>query len=96
MRRLGDNEKRNEAQKLLAEENKDRKALYNEIARLNADTGVTVSAVEGIYALERLRRAKAGEVFQLPAAGADFDSVKASDLGARLGDKCVPGAWVTV
>ncbi|HQL95348.1 MAG TPA: DUF1318 domain-containing protein [Candidatus Hydrogenedentes bacterium] len=93
---LGDNEKRNEAQKLLAEENKDRKALYNEIARLNADTGVTVSAVEGIYALERLRRAKTGEVFQLPAAGADFDSVKASDLGARLGDKCVPGAWVTV
>jgi len=89
-------EKRNAAQKLLSEENKDRKALYNEIARLNSDQGVNVSTVESIYAMERLRRAGAGDVFQLPPAGADFDAVKQSPLGQKLGDKCVAGAWVTV
>jgi uncharacterized protein YdbL (DUF1318 family) len=87
--------KRNAAQKLLSEENKDRKALYNEIARLNGDQGVNVSTVEIIYAMERLRRAGAGEIFQLPAAGADFDAVKQSPLGQKLGGKCVAGAWVT-
>ena len=91
-----DPEKRNTAQKLLSEENKDRKALYNEIARLNTDQGVSVSTVESIYAMERLRRAGAGEVFQLPPAGADFDAVKQSALGQRLGAKCVAGAWVTL
>lgn len=88
--------KRNAAQKLLSDENKDRKALYNEIARLNSDQGVTVSAVESIYAMERLRRAGAGEAVQLPPAGADFDAVKQSTLGQKLGAKCVAGAWVTV
>jgi uncharacterized protein YdbL (DUF1318 family) len=91
-----DAEKRNAAQKLLSEENKDRKALYNEIARLNSDQGVSVSAVESIYAMERLRRAGAGEMFQLPPAGADLDTVKQSPLGQKLGAKCVAGAWVTV
>ncbi len=88
--------KRNAAQKQLSEENKDRKALYNEIARLNSDQGVSVSTVESIYAMERLRRAGAGEVFQLPPAGADFDAVKQSPAGQRLGGKCVAGAWVTM
>jgi len=88
--------KRNAAQKVLSEENKDRKALYNEIARLNSDQGLSVSAVESIYAMQRLRRAGAGEVFQLPPAGADFDAVKESPLGQKLGAKCVANAWVTV
>lgn len=88
--------KRNAAQKLLSEENKDRKALYNEIARLNGDQGVNVSTVESIYAMERLRRAAAGEVFQLPPAGTDFDAVKQSTAGQKLGAKCVAGAWVTM
>jgi uncharacterized protein YdbL (DUF1318 family) len=88
--------KRNAAQKLLSEENKDRKALYNEIARLNGDQGVNVSTVESIYAMERLHRAAAGEVFQLPPAGTDFDAVKQSTAGQKLGAKCVAGAWVTM
>lgn len=87
---------RNDAQKLLAEENKDRKALYNEITRLNTEQKISVSTVESIYALERLRRGKAGEVFQLPAAGPDFDTVKQSALGQRLGANCTPGNWVTL
>jgi uncharacterized protein len=88
--------KRSAAQSLLSEENKDRKALYNEIARLNSAQGVSVSTVESIYAMERLRRAGADEVFQLPPAGTDFDAVKQSSLGQKLGAKCVAGAWVAV
>lgn len=92
-----DAEKRNEAQKIVAEENKDRTALYNEIARLNRETPeVNVAKVQSIYAMERLRRAQPGEIFQLPPAGADFESIKASALGQKLGDQCKPGAWVTI
>ncbi|NLN92827.1 MAG: YdbL family protein [Candidatus Hydrogenedens sp.] len=94
---VSDPEKKNETQKILAEENKDRKALYAEIARLNRDVpGVNVSKVESIYALERLRRAQSGEALQLPAADADFNAVKESALGKALGTACQPGAWVTV
>lgn len=87
---------KNDAQKLLAEENKDRKALYNEVARLNKDTGVSVSTVETVYALEHVQRASSGEVVQLPAAGEHFDTLKASAAGKKLGDKLQPGAWVTM
>jgi len=94
---LKDAEKRNEAQKLLADENKDRKALYKEIARLNKDQAdVSISTVEKVYAMQRLRRAQTGEIFQLPAAGPDFDSFKASPTGQKLGAGCVPEAWVTI
>ncbi len=93
---LKDAAKRNDAQKLLAEENKDRKALYNEVARLNKDQGVSVSTVEAVYALERLRRAGAGEAVQMPPAGQEFDAVKQSPLGQKLGAQCVPGAWVLI
>lgn len=94
---LSDADKRNAAQKTLAEENKDRKALYNEIARLNKEQGnVTVSMVESVYAMRRLERAASGEIFQLPPEGSNFDTFKASALGQRLGDQCKPGAWVTI
>ena len=89
-------DKKNEAQKLLADENKDRKALYREIARLNKDQNLTVSIVEGIYANEHLKRAKSGEVYQLPEAGKYFDAFKASGTGKKLGGKCVPKAWVAM
>jgi uncharacterized protein YdbL (DUF1318 family) len=89
--------KKNEAQKLVSEENKDRKALYKEIAQLNSDQAdVTVSTIERVYAMERLNRAKSGEIFQLPPAGADFDGVKGSALGKALGAACQPEAWVTI
>jgi len=94
---IKDAEQKNEAQKLVAEENKDRKALYAEMARLNKDIeGVNVAKVESIFAMQRLERAKSGEIFQLPAAGADFDNFKASANGKKLGDKCVAGAWATM
>lgn len=93
---LKDAEKRNAAQKLLAEENKDRKAFYNEVARINKDANVTVSAVEAVYAQKCLVRAKSGEAAQLPTAGPDFDEFKASAAGKALGDKCQPGAWVSI
>ena len=90
-------DQKNEAQKLVADENKDRKALYGEMARLNKEIeGVNVAKVESIFALQRLSRAKSGEVFQLPAAGSDFNNFKGSATGKKLGDKCVAGAWVTL
>jgi uncharacterized protein YdbL (DUF1318 family) len=89
-------EKRNAAQKLLSEENKDRKALYNETAGLSNNQGVRVSTMESIHAMERLRRAAPGDLFQLPPVGAGFDTVKQSTSGRRLGAKCVAGGWVTM
>jgi uncharacterized protein YdbL (DUF1318 family) len=93
---LNDPNERNEAQRLVAAENKDRKALYEEIAKLNKEEKVSVSTVESIYAIERLKRAKPGEIFQLPPEGSDFDAFKASSAGQKLGSECVPGAWVTI
>ncbi len=87
---------KNEAQQLLASENQARKALYNEIARLNKDDGLSVSAVEQIYAAQRLKRGAPGERYQLPAAGELFDEIKGSALGKKLGAACAPGAWVTI
>ena len=92
----GNPEKRNAAQKLLSEENKDRKALYNEIAGLNNNQGARVSTMESIHAMERLRRAALGELFQLPPSGANFDAVKQSVPGQKLGAKCAAGVWVTM
>lgn len=89
-------EDRNAAQQLLAEENRDRKALYQEIARLNQEDNVTVATVERVYALERLRRANAGEHVQLPPAGDAFEELRESNLGRRLGDQLQPNAWVVI
>ncbi len=89
-------EKKNEAQQLMSAENDDRKALYREIARANAEANATLTVVERVYAQRRLMRAEAGEVVQLPAAGEDFDKFKASAAGKKLGDACKPGEWVTL
>jgi len=93
---IADSEERNQAQRVVAAENDDRKALYQEIARLNRDQDLNVGQVERIYAQERLERAKAGEYFELPPAGSDFNAFKSSSAGQRLGAQCVPGAWVTI
>lgn len=93
---LSDPAKKNEAQQLVAAENADRKSLYREIAQQNADQGATLTTIERVFAQRRLERAKSGEVFQLPPAGADFDKFKASPAGQKLGDACKPEAWVTI
>lgn len=93
---FADDEERNETQRLIAAENKDRKALYAEIARLNKEQNVSVAMVERIYAHERLKRARPGEIFQLPPPGEAFDEFKKSPPGKRLGEDCKPGAWITI
>jgi len=62
---------------------------------VNKDSAISVSDVEGIYALERVKRAptKPGQYFQLPPAGALFDQLKDTDVAKKLGEKFVPGAW---
>lgn len=87
-------EKKNELQRIMADENKDRKALHQEVARLNADQKMTTSTVEKVYANKRLERGKKGELFQLPAKGETFDKFKVSKMGKALGDKCIASAWV--
>jgi uncharacterized protein YdbL (DUF1318 family) len=93
---LDDAEARKAAGRLLEEENADRKALYEEIVKLNEDANVQLSQVERIYAQSRLERAQAGELFQLPPVGMHFDEFKQSEQGRKLGNECVPNAWVTI
>jgi uncharacterized protein YdbL (DUF1318 family) len=93
---LADPKEFNAVQKTLAEENKDRKSLYREIALRNRIDNFLVSRVERVYALKRLQRAQSGQVVQLPAAGEDFEIFRRSPLGQRLAERCVPEAWVTV
>jgi len=90
---LSDPEKKNQVQKLLADENKDRKTFYKEYARLK---GITVSTMEAVGAKDKLKRAKSGETVQLPASGPDFDAFKASETGKKLGAACKPGEWVVL
>ena len=90
---LQDAEKKNAAQRLAAAENKDRKQLYKERAR---QTGATVSEIERIYASARLKRARPGELFELPPKGEHFEAFKASAAGRRLGETCVPGTWLRI
>jgi len=91
---LADADYKNRVQQLMAEENKDRKALFNELARLNHDSGATVSTMETVGAMSKLKRAGQGEWVQLPEPGKEFDEVKASSLGKKLGTECRAGAWV--
>ncbi len=94
---LKEAERKNEIQRLLSDENKDRKALYKEIANLNKNIpDMSISKVESIYALERIQRAKSGQMIQIPENNEDFQKVKNSPLGQKLGEKCTPGAWVIV
>ncbi|MEK7793401.1 MAG: DUF1318 domain-containing protein [Candidatus Hydrogenedentota bacterium] len=91
---LSGSEEVNSVQRLIAADNEDRKALYQEIARLNKANNVDVSTLESVYAKKRRERAQPGELVQLPDAGAEFDEFKAGALGKRLGAKCQAGAWV--
>ena len=89
-------EEKNEVQKIVHEENTDRKGLYKEIARLEKDERITLSIVERVFAKAHLKRAKPGELFQLPAKGERFDEFQESKLGEKLGDDCKPEAWVEI
>lgn len=89
-------EAENEAQRLVAAENEDRRALYKEVARLNSAENVSVSTVEAVYALKRLERASSGHKVQLPPPGPNFDAFKASAQGQKLGAQAQPGAWVVI
>ena len=94
--KITDADERNEVQRIIAAENKDRKELYQEVARINRDQNVSVAMVEGVYAMERLRRARTGEIFQLPPQGKDYESFMKTEIGGRLGSQASPGAWVTI
>ncbi len=95
---MADADAKNAAQKIVAAENDDRKALYSAIAEENrkSNPSITLSIVEGIYADERIDRAKTGELVQLPPDGDRFRKFASTTLGKKLGDDAKPEAWVTV
>lgn len=88
-------DERNEVQRLIAAENRDRKELYQEVARINREQNVSVAMVERVYAMQRLRRARSGELFQLPPEGDDFRTFMRTETGRRIEDK-KPAEWVTI
>ena len=88
---LSEPDKENQVQKLLAGENKDRKILYRELARL---TKFSVSVVEQAAAGEWLRRAQPGEAVQMPSTEAALNPFRATEMGRKLGDACRLEAWI--
>jgi len=93
---ITDSDERNEVQRVIAAENKDRKELYQEVARINREKNVSVAMVERVYAMERLRRADSGEIFQLPPQGEDYREFVKTEKGRKLGDEAEPDAWITI
>lgn len=92
-----DAERKNDIQKLIHEENRDRKELYTEIIKLNPDqTDLTLAVVERIYAKKRLERAKAGEFYKLPPEGKDFDEFKEVLKKKQVEGKVEPKEWIKV
>jgi len=92
-----DAERKNDAQKLVHDENNDRKELYTEIVKLNADQpNLTLTVVERIYAKKRLERSKAGEIFRLPPEGKDFEEFKAVLSKKQVEGKVAPQEWIKV
>lgn len=89
-----DEEEEREARELVNKENEDRRALYQEIARLNAEAGITAQQVERIFAERRLQRAQSGHFVQLPPAGPELEEFRNTAAGRRLGDQVQPSAWV--
>ena len=87
-------EEEEEVRELVEDENEDRQALYEEIARLNAEDGVTVQQVQRIFAERRLQRAQSGHHVQLPPAGPELEEFRNTAAGRRLDDEVQPSAWV--
>ena len=87
-------EEEEEVRELVEDENEDRQALYEEIARLNAEDGVTVQQVQRIFAERRLQRAQSGHHVQLPPAGPELEEFRNTAAGRRLDDEVQPNAWV--
>lgn len=86
-------DEKNRAQRVIADENEDRKAMYKELAKVNKKS---VTTIEQLSAADLLDRGQSGECFQLPAAGEQFDAFKTSEAGKKLGAACVPEAWITL
>jgi uncharacterized protein YdbL (DUF1318 family) len=94
--KISDSEQKNKVQRIIAAENQDRKAMYKEIARLNKDDNLTVTAVEHVHAASLMKRAKKGDLVQAPPAGEHFDNFRSTPIGKKLGGAAKPGAWVTL
>jgi len=93
---LQDPELKNAGQKVLASLNKDRKALYYELALFHHHSDLSVSTIEEIAADTYAAYAKSGEWVQMPSVGPRFERFVKTPLGTRLGDHAVAAGWVAV
>lgn len=93
---ISGDEQKNEVQRIIAAENQDRKALYNEVARLNKDQNMTVATVEQVHAATLMKLAKSGDLVQVPGDAGELEKFKATPIGKSLGAQATPNAWVTV
>ncbi len=93
---LKDAKVKNEVQRIVHEENNDRKALYREIADLNQDKRATLSQVERVFARAYRQRAQSGHWIQLPTDPEDLEEFKQTSAGKKLGDKVKAGEWVQI
>ena len=87
---------KNQAQQIISQENKGRKALHKRTAIFFKALDISVGLVEQLYALKRLERAESGAIAQLPQAGAAFEDFRLSAKGQALGPLCIPESWVTL
>ncbi len=93
---LANADEKNLLQQVMAAENENRKDFYRAMARTREERGLTLTQVERVFAARRIVRAPSGVLMQLPRDGAEFDRLKASPLGAALGETCQPGVWVKI
>lgn len=93
---IDDPEVKNEAQRIVAAERNDRKALYKELVQRYSAFDYTVTTVEAIFAEMRLKRGAFGEVFQLPQSEVSLDRFAASPAGQRADGVFEPGAWIVL
>ena len=93
--KISDGDQKNEVQRVIAVENEDRKALYKEIARLNNDQNMTVTTVEHAHAASLMKRAKKGDLVQVPSDADFLQKFKDTPIGKKLGS-AKPGSWVNV
>ncbi len=71
-------------QKLVQDENKDRKEFYRELVRQSGSRRLSLRDVETTSARKMRERLQAGDWFQTPEAGKEFDAFKTTDVGKKL------------
>lgn len=82
-----------ETKKLAKAENADRETIYRAVAGRKGLDESQLKLIEALFAEEIRKGLPAGQQFQAPAAGTNFEKFKNSELGKRYPD-AKPGQWL--